>query len=337
LPTTMRIPQAQPTTPSSRPAGTPQALGNDLVVAALLSGVAGYVDTAGFLALYGLFTAHVTGDLVTAGAVVAERLKSGAPARLAMIPIFMLAVAATALFARRQRRRGREPLTALLALMTLALAIFGTTGVALRDWALAPDDWAVAAIGATGVVAMAIQNTLMRDALSSFCPTTIMTGNLTQVTIDLVDICLPPREEVAVVRASRQREAKRRLKRFGLPLLGFMVGAAAGALLTHAFGLWSIALPTAVVGALTGVAWQTATATATATAGATQTHNVATLRPARRVAASPRHASGMQLVGLLSDRAPSPPESGTYAKAEPFSRAVAPSTSQTAQGRRRAR
>jgi uncharacterized membrane protein YoaK (UPF0700 family) len=34
----------------------------------LLSVNAGYVDTAGYLALQGLFTAHVTGNFVTLGA-----------------------------------------------------------------------------------------------------------------------------------------------------------------------------------------------------------------------------------------------------------------------------
>lgn len=33
---------------------------------------AGFVDTAGFLALHGLFTAHVTGKLVTLGATLAQ-------------------------------------------------------------------------------------------------------------------------------------------------------------------------------------------------------------------------------------------------------------------------
>ncbi len=37
---------------------------------ALLSFNGGYVDTAGFLALQGLFTAHVTGNFVTLGAAV---------------------------------------------------------------------------------------------------------------------------------------------------------------------------------------------------------------------------------------------------------------------------
>ncbi|MDU6748154.1 MAG: DUF1275 family protein, partial [Bradyrhizobium sp.] len=41
------------------------------IVPLLLSVNAGYVDTAGFLALQGLFTAHVTGNFVTLGAALA--------------------------------------------------------------------------------------------------------------------------------------------------------------------------------------------------------------------------------------------------------------------------
>src|SRR6202022_2548260 len=68
---------------------------NDRATAALLSAIAGYVDTAGFLVLFGLFTAHVTGNFVTAGAALARHAPEGGIARLAMIPIFILSVAGT--------------------------------------------------------------------------------------------------------------------------------------------------------------------------------------------------------------------------------------------------
>jgi uncharacterized membrane protein YoaK (UPF0700 family) len=241
---------------SEEPAIEPQALGSELFGAALLSAVAGYVDAAGFLALFGMFTAHVTGDLVAAGAVVAERTRFGVLARLAMIPVFMLSVAATALFARSIRRRGHRPLVALLALMTVALLVFCATGVALHRFANTPDAWAVALTGATGIVAMGIQNTLMRDALSGLCPTTVMTGNLTQFTIDLVELVMS-RSDGDVRRVARLRAATRkRLLKFGAPVTGFIVGALLGGFLTNAWGLSSIALPTLVVGALTVVAWR---------------------------------------------------------------------------------
>jgi len=224
---------------------------SDIVGAALLSGVAGYVDAAGFLALFGLFTAHVTGDLVAAGTVIAERVTLGMGIRLLMIPVFMISVAVASLFARAIRRRGGNPLTPLLALMTLALAAFCATGVTLRSMAREPDAWGVAFIGATAVIAMAIQNTLMRDALSGLSPTTIMTGNLTQCTIDLVEIMLPLREGDREQLRRVRTEASNRLVRFGVPLVGFMVGALLGAWLTAVYGLFSIALPTVVVGIFT--------------------------------------------------------------------------------------
>lgn len=52
---------------------------------------AGYVDTAGFLALGGLFTAHVTGNFVTLGAALIQG-NSGAVSKLLALPMFCLAV-----------------------------------------------------------------------------------------------------------------------------------------------------------------------------------------------------------------------------------------------------
>jgi uncharacterized membrane protein YoaK (UPF0700 family) len=44
--------------------------GGPAAIAALLSFNGGFVDTAGFLGLAGLFTAHVTGNFVTLGAAL---------------------------------------------------------------------------------------------------------------------------------------------------------------------------------------------------------------------------------------------------------------------------
>ena len=60
----------------------------------LLTVNAGYVDTAGFLALQGLFTAHVTGNFVTLGASIALGT-SGAVAKVLALPVFCVVVIAT--------------------------------------------------------------------------------------------------------------------------------------------------------------------------------------------------------------------------------------------------
>jgi uncharacterized membrane protein YoaK (UPF0700 family) len=71
----------------------------------LLSGTAGCVDTAGFLALQGLFTAHVTGNFVTLGASLVLGT-TGAIAKLMALPVFYAVVVATRLVGSAMTARG---------------------------------------------------------------------------------------------------------------------------------------------------------------------------------------------------------------------------------------
>jgi uncharacterized membrane protein YoaK (UPF0700 family) len=228
----------------------------DLVAAGMLSAVAGYVDAAGFLGLFGLFTAHVTGDLVAVGTTFADGVRSGLGLRLATIVVFVTSVSTAALVANAMRRRGYQPLPALFALMTLALTLFCATGIMLQSQLHGPDAWPVVLTGAIGVFAMGIQNALMRDVLSSLGPTTLMTGHLAQVTLDLVAAALPDDERSSRGdRAVNRLDARRRLARSATSVLAFLVGTVSGGAATTVFGFWSIALPAAMMGTLTFSAW----------------------------------------------------------------------------------
>ncbi len=227
---------------------------HERTITLLLGAIAGYADTASFFALFGLFTAHVTGNLVTAGSALARQTQDGVVAKLAMLPIFMAAVALATLIVQAMRRRGEDPVVALLALMTAMLAVFWGLGVALESYADGPDSWAVIVIGGAGVVALGVQNALMREALGALSPTTVMTGNLTQFTIDLVQVYSPSTRDPDA-RARERRESVRGLAKFGWPLLGFVVGAAAGAWATGAYRLWSLSVPTVVSLGLTAAAF----------------------------------------------------------------------------------
>jgi uncharacterized membrane protein YoaK (UPF0700 family) len=222
-------------------------------IAALLGAIAGYVDTTGFLALYGMFTAHITGDIV---ASVAEHSATEIMTRLAMLPIFMISVAVATVLARATRRDGDAALCPLLGLMTAALAVFCATGVLLQPFMAGPANWAVGLVGGTAVAAMAIQNMIMRDALNSWTPTTIMTGNLTQVTIQLVELVVAATEPDSEKRARIRKGARARLAKFGLPLAGFISGATLSAVLTRQYGFWSVGVPTVVVASLTAWHWR---------------------------------------------------------------------------------
>src|SRR5215475_15480648 len=70
----------------------------------LLSVIAGMVDVIGFLSL-GIFTAHVTGNIVVVGALMVRHNRVN-PAQILAIPVFILAVAVTWLIARLSGRRG---------------------------------------------------------------------------------------------------------------------------------------------------------------------------------------------------------------------------------------
>jgi uncharacterized membrane protein YoaK (UPF0700 family) len=70
------------------------------IVAALLSFNGGYLDTAGFLGLQGLFTAHVTGDFVTLGAALVFGTH-GVLGKLLALPEFVIVNAMASLAGRR--------------------------------------------------------------------------------------------------------------------------------------------------------------------------------------------------------------------------------------------
>jgi uncharacterized membrane protein YoaK (UPF0700 family) len=83
---------------------------------------AGYVDTAGFLALQGLFTAHVTGNFVTFGASLVLGT-SGAVAKLLALPVFCAVVVGVGLLGLRFSA-GQFPIfRALLAIKVFLLAL----------------------------------------------------------------------------------------------------------------------------------------------------------------------------------------------------------------------
>ena len=109
-----------------------QLLRNNLIATTVLSWVAGYVDTAGFLGLNGLFTAHVTGNLIVAGAEIAGVGGEAVWVRLAVIPVFMASVALTTVIAKTQQPKFSK----LLWFEAVMLLIFAVVSVAVPAYFL---------------------------------------------------------------------------------------------------------------------------------------------------------------------------------------------------------
>jgi uncharacterized membrane protein YoaK (UPF0700 family) len=200
----------------------------------LLSLNAGFVDTAGFLALQGLFTAHVTGNFVTLGASMVLGT-SGAVAKLLALPVFCMVVISVRLLSSALLRQKRPALKIILG-VKVALLIAGAVLAIHFGPFHNGDAWQAVVTGMVLVAAMAIQNAAHRIHLGSAPPSTLMTGTTTQIMIDLADMIQAPRPESA--------------ERPGVRLLGmstnivvFATGCALAALLYARVGVWCFVLP----------------------------------------------------------------------------------------------
>jgi uncharacterized membrane protein YoaK (UPF0700 family) len=200
----------------------------------VLSFTAGYVDTAGFLALGGLFTAHVTGNFVTLGAALAHGT-SGIIAKLLALPVFCLTIFVLRYFHKLFGLTDQNGLKILLGFKFLFFAAGGICAISLAPFT-DPDGLPLVLTGMLLVIALAIQNAAHRLHLPSAPPSTMMTGTTTQIMLDLGDLAHGSAPETAAT-------VRPRLARMALAVAAFALGCGFGALLNTVVGVWCFALP----------------------------------------------------------------------------------------------
>jgi len=213
----------------SNPANdSPELLRFEKRLPPLLSVIAGMVDVIGFLSL-GLFTAHVTGNLV----VIAALLVRGGPPNLAQVlavPVFVIAVAVVWRIAKTLKRRGPALARPLLLIQFLLLTCVLILSV-IHSPAVHPRSWMSVVIAMIAVSAMACQFALLRLSVPGAPSTAVMTGNLTNATLSLLDTL------------SRSQpltpDANERLKKTLKLLVGFFAGCIAGAAAVSWLGDWA--------------------------------------------------------------------------------------------------
>jgi uncharacterized membrane protein YoaK (UPF0700 family) len=213
------------------------------LVGALLSFNGGFVDTAGFLGLQGLFAAHVTGNFVTLAATLAFGAH-GAVAKLLVLPEFILVVALARVVGATLAGRDLPAFRILMVGKVLLLLAFFLLAVTLGPF---PDTDVPAALltSFAGMAAMAIQNAVHRVHLASLPPSTLMTGNTTQAVLDAIDLLRgAPVDQRPTLRARFHRTLG--------SIACFAAGCALAAGLYLWIGLWSLAVPFAL-GAVTAI------------------------------------------------------------------------------------
>lgn len=204
----------------------------------LLSVIAGMVDLTGFFTLGNVFTAHITGNLV----LVSAALVRGGPINLAQalaIPVFVLAVASAWFVALLSRRTGpslAQPLLWVQFLLLAAVLIFNVVTKPSAD----PHGLMAGIAVMIAVSAMACQYALFRLAIPGAISTAVMTGNLTNTVLSLMDTLSPARP---LLKADTDR-----LKRSLRLIFGFLLGCILGAVAISLDRDWAWLLPVLLAG-----------------------------------------------------------------------------------------
>jgi len=217
-------------------AGT-EAPGVKWAIPLSLSMNGGYVDTAGFLALQGLFTAHVTGNFVTFGATLVMGT-SGAVAKLLALPVFCAVVILVRLLGAVFAHTRLPVLGTMLGLKLVLLCVAAVLALRFGPFSNG-DSWRAIATGMTLVSAMGVQNAVHRIHLGTAPPSTLMTGTTTQIMIDLADLLLgAPADGRAAIRS--------RLLRMIASVTLFAAGCAAAAGMFGLLGMRCFIVPPAI-------------------------------------------------------------------------------------------
>lgn len=216
-----------------------------------LGTVAGFVDGVGFLALFGLFITHMSGNSTHVGVGVGTGVWGDAIAYGYPIVVFVIAVAAGAVLVETLvRREVRSSLAALLGIEAVLLVALQLLGA----W-LDPNDDLVRntapffVLAGVAVTAMGLQSATLRRVGGVTVHTTFITGMLTSVGVELATLA-------RAGRGDERRQAHRRLRLVGGVWLAYLSGAIAGAFLHQHLRLWALAIPTAALVVGTAVAYR---------------------------------------------------------------------------------
>jgi len=197
---------------------------------------AGYVDTLGFLALFGLFTAHVTGNFILIGAALADPSRSSILLKFLAFPAFIAGVAAARILVVLVEKRQALALRPALLLELALLLGFMFFGIAATPVGTEAGPLAMTS-GLLGAAAMGAHSAISRLLLGHLAPTSMMTGNVTQIVIDAVDL----------LRGADDPGLTTRFAKFLWPLLSFAIGCIAAAFGYLWFGFAALALPVLIL------------------------------------------------------------------------------------------
>lgn len=199
--------------------------------------LAGYVDALGFIALFGLFTAHITGNLVLIGAELAEPGHHFSILKILVFPAFMIGVALAKIIAFQCQKNARNALLFLYMVEMVLLVAFMLAGMMAEPLDEDHVSELVMLTGIVAAIAMGVHSGCGRILLTDLTPTGMMTGNVTQLVIEFVELILEKADN----------RARRDFARYFWPIIAFGLGALLAAFAYVRFGFQALMLPIAML------------------------------------------------------------------------------------------
>ena len=194
----------------------------------LLVFTAGFADAGTYTAANKLFSAHVTGNFVVFAYKLASEPNLNDFLGLISFPVFIAAVYFTGK-TNKVLKSERKP----SVLIGLLLCVAGLIAYCI-DQHYINSVFIQQFMFMMIVFSMGIQNALNKIySRSVYGPTTVMTGNVTKVTLDLC----------GYFGYENHQEKMANLRKSAVLIIGFLIGCLLGATLSHRFGLVSMMIP----------------------------------------------------------------------------------------------
>lgn len=198
-------------------------------VTLLLTMIAGYCDTVTFVSADALFSAHVTGNFIVFAYQFVKGSDIHAWVKLLTFPVFILAVMAGG------RIAGKVINHYTLLFWEGALLFLAGIIVAVLSYYGMFSEVIMYTVAMITVFAMGLQNAFGKlYAKETHGPTTMMTGNVTQASLDFGTL---------LSSGFHHPEAWASLKKQLITILGFLVGCFLGAYAGKQYGLVTLILP----------------------------------------------------------------------------------------------
>ncbi|MGH7931837.1 MAG: YoaK family protein [Candidatus Binataceae bacterium] len=229
-------------------------------IALILTWAAGFVDLVGYISLYGIYVAHMTGNTVSLARHVSREEWSGCARRGWPIATFIFGLVLGAVVADAEKRRViRVPFPALTTMEIVLVAIFLWAGSGNGFWAIIPPQPAgkFYLMVALLTIAMGIQNVAIRSVGGLNVYTTFVTGSLVKFAESLSTYLFWLRERTRkrarsrrrvwrVIAASRRQPSLRRAALTFSLWLVYLGGGICGASGTDRWALLSLVAPLGV-------------------------------------------------------------------------------------------